>query len=221
MYAKRLALAVGLWLVPAAGLAIGPEVRRVTPANRPYIVEIGEPHAIDSYGLDRERKINSDLRAYLNLYGWPDYAEVQEIEPVIPWDAYEVRIYYLRRNTEIHFGRAFISPSVTDLGVVKYEGRMDAGTRDRIVALVTPAQTGEPEPVVIRREEPAAVEVAAAPVEVAAAPVEPPDELELIIQRMEAAADRATVAAEKAAAASEAANASADRTVSVLEKLAR
>lgn len=211
MYAKRLALVVGLWLVPVASLAIGPEVRRMTPAHRPYIIEVGDPHAIDSHGLDLERKINSDLRAYLSFYGWPDYAEVQEIEPEIPWDVYEVRIYYLRRNVEVDFGRAFISPIVKDLGVIKYEGRMDSGTRDRIVALVTPAQTGEPEQVVIRREAPAPIQVAAAP----------PDEIELIVQRMEAAADRATVAAEKAAAASEAANASADRTVSILEKLAR
>ena len=210
MYSKQLTLAVGLWLVPAAGLAIGPDVRLVTPANRPYIVEVGDPSPIDSYALDRERKIDSDLRAYLAFYGWPDYAETQEIEPNVPWDNYEVRVYYLRRNIQVHFGRAFVSPSVTDLGVIKFEGPMDPGTRDRIVALVTPANTGEPEPVVIRRVEPAPVQVAAAPV----------DDIEAIVRRMEAAADRATAAAEKAAAASEAANASADRTVNILERLA-
>ncbi len=214
---KRLVAIMWLALVPAAALAIGPEVRRVTPPNRPYIIEIGQPKAIGSRALDQERKRDSDLRYYMEYYGWPDYAEVQEIEPDIPWEDYEVHIYYLDRNLEIAFGRAIVSPGVQDLGVLKYQGYMEPETRDRIVALVTPARSPEVQPVEFRRPEPEAP-MEAKPV-AAAAPVS--DSIEAIVLRMEAAAERASVAADQAAAASEAATRSADRAANIMEKMSR
>ncbi|HUI24730.1 MAG TPA: hypothetical protein VL403_01500 [Candidatus Kryptonia bacterium] len=213
MNAKRLAVATALSLVPSVAMAIAyDDVRRVTPANRPYIVEIGEPQPLGPRALQRETRHNTDLREYLDFYGWPDYAEIQEIEPNFPWDAYEVRLYYLKRDREIAFGGAFIAPQVSDLGLIKYQGRMDPGTRDRIVALVTP-------PPSTASEEPERVEFK--PVTAAAPATAQPDEIEMMVRRIEAAAERASAAADNAAEASEAANASADRTVNILGKLAR
>jgi len=212
MNAKQWAAAAVFSLTPAIAMAIGfDDVRRVTPPNRPYIVEIGDPQPIGPRALQKEEKINSDLRRYIDFYGWPDYAEIQEIEPNIPWDAYEVRCFYLRRDREIAFGRAYISPVVTDLGIIKYQGRIDPATRDRIVALITP-------PPSTAGEEPEHVEFK--PVTAPAPAVAQPDEIEMMVRRIEAAAERASVAADNAAAASEAASASADRTVNILGKIA-
>ncbi|HVN88142.1 MAG TPA: hypothetical protein VMW17_25140 [Candidatus Binatia bacterium] len=213
MKAKQWVVAAVLTLTPMTGIAIGlDDVRRETPPNRPYIIEVGEPQTLGPRALRKEAKLNSDLRAYLHFYGMPDYAEIQEIEPNVPWDAYEVRLYYLRRDREIAFGRAFISPVVTDLGVIKYQGKLDPATRDRIVAMVTP-------PPSTAGEEPANVDIK--PVAVTAAAAPQADEIEMMVRRIEAAAERASVAADTAAAASDAANASADRTVNILGKLGR
>ena len=213
MDAKRLVAVTALTLAPTVALAIGfDDVRRVTPANRPYIVEIGDPRPLGPRALQKETTRNSDLRAYIDFYGWPDYAEVQDIEPNIPWDAYEVRLYYLRRDREIAFGRAYIAPQVHNLGLIKYQGKMEPDTRDRIVALVTPppsTASEAPEPMEFKP----VTAVATAPAQ--------PDEIEMMVRRIEAAADRASAAADNAAEASEAANASADRTVNILEKIAR
>jgi len=211
MNPKYLAMMAALVLAPAAAMAIGPEVERVTPANRPYIVEVGGPRPLSSRGLDREMKLDSDLEAYLRHYGWPDYAEVQEIEPNPPWAAYEVRVYYLKRNIELAFGRAFVSPSVSNLGVVKYQGLMDQATRDRIVALATPPQTFAQE------RAPVEIKPVAAPVPAAA----PDDEIEALVRRVETAADRASAAADRAAEASQAATTAADRTTTILEKVSQ
>jgi hypothetical protein len=224
MIRGRLALAALLVLAPAVAMAVGPEVRRVTPPQRPYIVEIGEPRPLSSQALDHERKRNRDLDDYVQFYGRPDYAEVQEIAPDSPWDAREVRLYYLKRDYAVSFGHAFISPAVEDFGLVKYQGPMEPVTRDRIVALLTPTQTAMEAPQMEalqmeapRMEAPQSVEFR--PV-TASAPA-PPGDIELLVQRVEAAADRASVAADRAANASDAASVAADRTVTILEKLVR
>ncbi|MBI4516910.1 MAG: hypothetical protein HY699_13955 [Deltaproteobacteria bacterium] len=211
MNARQLVVTVALLAAPTVTGALGPELRRVTPPNRPYIVELGEPRPMSSQGLDRERKLNSDLNLYLEYYGWPDYVEVQDIAPQDPWAAYEVRLYYLQREIEMAFGRAFIAPTITDFGVIKYQGHIEPGTRDRIVALVAPprAEFDEPEPVEFK---PVA---AAAP---APAPA-PPSDIEALIARVEAAAERASLAAERAAAASDAATVAADRAANIFAKI--
>jgi len=220
MNAKYLAMAAALVLAPAVAVAIGPEVERVTPPNRPYIVEVGSPQPLSSRGLDQEMKLDSDLQEYLQHYGWPDYAEVQEIEPNVPWAAYEVRIYYLKRNVEIAFGRAFISPSVTNLGVLKYQGLMDQVTRDRIVALATPPQTLAQEQASVEVKPVVVAAAAPAPAPEEAAPAQE-DEIDMLVRRVEAAADRASAAADRAADASQAATTAADRTVTILEKVSQ
>ncbi len=101
------------------------ELRRETPARRPYIVEIGDPRPLTKAQLEREMRLNSDLRDYIGYYGFPEV-------PDAPWDAYEVRLYYLRRRQEVAFGRAFVAPTVTDFGVLKYLGPITDADRERL-----------------------------------------------------------------------------------------
>src|SRR5262245_8407366 len=80
-----------LMTVTVAGGAFG-DVRREKTERRPYIVEIGDPYAISLNTLYREARGISELRENLALYGDPDYAEIQEIQPDEPWETYEVRL---------------------------------------------------------------------------------------------------------------------------------
>src|SRR5512143_860144 len=93
--AARLLSVLGLSSLACAAPAMADGVRRVTPERRPYITEIGAPFEIDAAQLERESGRISDLAVYLAAYGQPDYAEVQAIRPQWPWEAYEVRAYYL------------------------------------------------------------------------------------------------------------------------------
>ena len=74
------------------------EVRRERPEERPYIVEIGDPYAISLHAVRRQAGRISEMAEYLGQYGEPDYAEIQEVQPDWPWESYEVRLYYLRRE---------------------------------------------------------------------------------------------------------------------------
>ncbi len=183
------------------------DVRRERTARRPYIIEVGEAYSISNATLDAEAAKNADLREYLELYGQPNFAEIQEITPDWPWETYEVRVYYLHRNIEADFGRLPAIPAASDLGALKFQGGIPGAKRLQIEAALAPPAEAEP----------------AAPAETvsAAPPLRPAPEsnLDAIIARMEAAADRATVAADQAAEQSAAAERAAMRTVSVVDKL--
>ncbi|GIW41621.1 MAG: hypothetical protein KatS3mg076_2198 [Candidatus Binatia bacterium] len=121
----------GVVLVVASS-AEASELRRETPESRPYIVEIGEPEPIDEGRLAEEVQRNSDLRDYVRFYGYPDYAEVQEILPDPPWAPYEVRLHYLDRDETLAFGRVYVSPDITDFGLLKYRGALSDADRERL-----------------------------------------------------------------------------------------
>jgi len=187
------------------------EVRRERTERRPYIVEVGEPYSISMEAVDREAGKIREMSEYLSSYGYPDYAEVQEVEPEWPWESYEVRLYYMHRNIETDFGHVLFSPAMPRLGVLKFQGEIAPQKRHEIEVILA-ARSAPP---------PAPVPVAQTTVPVAA-PVEPQakvDKTEAIVARMEAAAERAARAADLAAEASEAAVRSADRTESILDKL--
>ena len=187
------------------------DVRHETTERRPYIVEIGQPYSITMRAVQREAANITGLREYITEYGYPDYAEVQEIEPEWPWESYEVRLYYLRRNLETDFGHVFISSAMPTFGVLKFQGDITAEKRHEIDVVLQARQTA-PQP-------------APAPPAVADLPPAPPQEhdggilSEAVVARIEAAAERATIAADRAAEQSEAAAKAADRTVSIVEKM--
>ncbi len=201
--------------------------------NRPEIIDIGDPTLIDRALLALEMERNVDLKTYIGLYGEPEYAEVQEIQIAEPFAPYEVRLYYLRRNLYLAFGRVNVAPSVRDYGVKKFEGPINPETVARLLT-ARAAETEQPasvEPEVVSvsdeavgAELPAVEGVESEVVEVD----EPASDLPVAsvdqgvmdaLVRMEAAADRAALAAGVAERASLAAVASADQATATLEAL--
>ncbi len=182
------------------------DVRRQRTVRRPYIVEIGEPYRISEATIKAESLKINDMRAYLNTYGYPDYAEIQEIQPDWPWDSYEVRLFYLRRNIEVDFGHVLsIEAASAELGLLKFKGGIPASKRLQIEALLAPP------------EEEAAPEVAVAPPK--SEVLSPRESLEAAVARVEMAAERASLAADRAVERSAAAEAAANRTSAVVEKV--
>lgn len=101
--------------------------------DRPGIVDLDEPVLIDRDALRREMRLNADLSHYIDLYGWPDYAEIQEVELQEPFAPYEVRLYYLKQNHYLAYGRVYIAPSVEDFGMRKFEGPIPPATLNRLL----------------------------------------------------------------------------------------
>lgn len=144
-------------------------------AERPDVIEIGDPVMISRSAFDREMRLNGNMAEYVELFGRPDYVEVQEVQVQEPFAPYEVRLYYLRRNLYLAFGRVVVAPSVGDYGVRKFEGPIRPETLDRILtAAVMPAdEVGDGSIVAYDSDAAVAVVEVVEPVQVAAAaPVE-------------------------------------------------
>ncbi len=102
-------------------------------ANRPEIKEVGDPVLLSRTSLATEMRRNSDLRYWVRLYGLPEYAEIQQIEIQEPFAPYEVRLFYLKGNRYIVFGRVHVAPSLYDYGVRKYVSEIDQADIDRLL----------------------------------------------------------------------------------------
>jgi hypothetical protein len=188
--------------------AVG-DVRRETTARRPYIVEIGEPYSISMETLEQEASNVLELQEYLRAYGYPDYAEIQEIQPQWPWESNEVRLYYLRRDLETDFGHVQLSDALPNLGVLKFLGPIPPDKAHQIEVILQARQAPPPAPVA------EALAPAAAP-----APEASTGGLsEALVARIEAAAERAAQAADRAVVESDAAIHAADRTENIVTKL--
>jgi hypothetical protein len=201
-----------LLLAASAGTAFGVygDVRLEQTERRPYIVEIGQPYEIGIQRLQEEINHISALSTYVRDYGYPDYSEIQEIRPEWPWEPYEVRLYYMRRNLEVDFGPVILSEAAPNFGALKFLGD------------ITPEKRHEIEVVLQAREAPPAPPVAMAPAVEPAPPPPPPSEgglTEALVARIEAAAERAAQAADRAAQDSEAAARAAERTVNIVAKI--
>jgi hypothetical protein len=189
------------------------DVRRTTPERRPYITELGEPYGISFNTLDSEARKNSDMRAYLTRYGWPDYAEIQEIIPEWPWESYEVRMFYLHRNLEVDFSHVVVSRALTDYGLLRYQGSIPSMKRHEIEVILEARNAPPPPPppaVVQPQDEPSSEP----------APQTSGDGLsEEMVRRIETAVDRAVRAADVAAEQSARAASAAERTVDLVDKM--
>lgn len=195
-----LILATVILLGSAQSGAASADVRRVRPARRPYIIEVGYPYAINARRLQYEITHLSELRGYIEDYGYPDYAEIQEISPEWPWVPYEVRLYYLQPNLEADFSPVALSPAMPNFGLLKFRGEIAPHKRHEI-ELVLQARRKSTVP--------------------ALANVSPlsPGLTEALVGRIEAAAERATRAADRATADSAAAVRAADRATNIVEKM--
>jgi hypothetical protein len=188
------------------------DVRRQTTERRPSVVDIGEPYPIPANRLEREARRITGLGEYLDAYGYPDYAEIQEVAPEEPWDTYEVRTYYLQPNLEVDFGHVIVSPALANYGVRKFLGQITPEKRHEIEVILA-ARLAPPPP----STEAPALE---APPAVSQPEEQPVSGLsESLVARVEAAAERAAKAADLAAEQSEAAVRAADRTVNIVEKM--
>ncbi len=201
-------------LILAVPLVARGEVRRAISEDRPTIIEIGQPHEISMAALRRETRFISELGDYLGTYGRPDYAEIQEVAPQWPWEAYEVRLYYMDRNIEADFGHVFVSPAAPYLGMRKFTGSIPPDKRHQIEVILQVRQTPPPAPAVAAAPPPPPP----APAVVAQQP-STGGLTEALVARIEAAAARAAQAADNAAEQSEAAVRAADRTVNLVEKM--
>ena len=147
------------------GSAVPARSDEMRPAiGRPDIMEVGDPILISRRVLGLEMRRNTDLRDWVHLYGAPEYAEVQEIQIDPPWAPYEVRLYYVRRNAYLAFGRVNVAPNVYDYGVRKYVGSIDPLVLDRLLT-AQPAGTPMPAPHGLEPVAPVAVVVETVPVE--------------------------------------------------------
>jgi len=146
--------------------------------ERPDIIEVGDPVLVGRSVLEREIRVNTSLRDYIELYGWPDYAEIQEITVLDPWAAYEVRIYYLHRDQYLVFGRVHVAPSVDDYGVRKYDGHIDPDTLDRLLTAAPPAEVAPPPPVEVVPPPPA--EAAPPPAEMSERTDAEPEDVQIL-----------------------------------------
>ena len=136
---------VALFLAVAALGSDGATAATLRPAkNRPDIIEVGDPMLVGRPELSREMELNSALREYIHLYGWPDYVEIQEVAVQDPWAAYEVRLFYLRRDEYLVYGRVNVAPSIEDYGARKYAGSIDSETLDRLLTAAPQAPAVEP-----------------------------------------------------------------------------
>src|SRR5215470_7745403 len=127
---------VAMALLTMGSLIMGlrAQAEELRPAvDRPEIMEVGDPILITRRVLRHEMNRNTDLRDWVHLYGAPDYAEVQDIQIDPPWAPYEVRLYYVRRNAYLAFGRVNVAPNVYDYGVRKYIGGIDPAVLDRLL----------------------------------------------------------------------------------------
>jgi hypothetical protein len=162
---RRVAMAI----LAAGSLTLAARVQadELRPAvDRPEILEVGDPILITRKVLALEMRRNTDLRDWIRLYGAPDYAEVQEIQIDPPWAPYEVRLYYLKRDSYLAFGRVNVAPNVYDYGVRKYVGPINAAEIDRLLTAQPAGYSAAPPPVMNAEPiVPAAVVIETDPVE--------------------------------------------------------
>ena len=133
-------------------LACGAWATELRPAvDRPELLEVGDPILITRKTLAMEMRRNVELRDWVRLYGAPDYSEVQEIQIDPPWAPYEVRLYYLKRDAYLAFGRVNVAPNVYDFGVRKYVGGINPAVLDRLLtarpATYSPPPSSGPQPI--------------------------------------------------------------------------
>jgi hypothetical protein len=212
-----------LLLAANAGAAFG-DVRREQTERRPYIVEIGQPYEIGVQRLQDEINHISELKIYVRDYGYPDYSEIQEVSPDWPWEAYEVRLYYMRRNLEVDFSPVILSEATPNFGVLRFRGDITPEKRHEIEVVLQAREAPPPPPEAAAEQAVPPPPPPEAAAEQAVPPPAPPSEggvTEALVARIEAAAERATQAADQAAQASEAAARAAERTINIVDKMER
>ena len=90
---------------------------------------------------------------------------MQEIQIDPPWAPYEVRLYYLKRDAYLAFGRVNVAPNIYDYGVRKYVGPINAAEVDRLLTAQPAAYSSAPPPAMNTEAIEPTVVIETAPVE--------------------------------------------------------
>ncbi len=94
-------------------------------------VSIGPPLPLGPYGLAMKMEHNPEIATYVARRGYPDWAELVEVDTELPLDTHEVRLYYLRLDREVAFSNATILGR-HDFGLRLYEHALDPAKRAMI-----------------------------------------------------------------------------------------
>jgi hypothetical protein len=81
---------------------------------------VGEPMPLGLVGFSLEMERNPEIRAYVERRGYPDWAELVEVDDGPPLAPHEVHLYYFRLDREIAFTEAYLLGS-PDIGLRRYE----------------------------------------------------------------------------------------------------
>ena len=148
------------------------------------------PGALDRAGLEAEAAHNSALKHFLRHNGLPDAAEVRPIFDEVPWDNYEVAIYYFGQHRAYGFARARILSQPT-VQTHRFEHTLSDADIQSLQAHLPPLRS------------PATASCGHS-----------------AVARAECAADQAERAAQRVDVAAVRAERAADRTESIVEKMA-
>jgi hypothetical protein len=89
---------------------------------------VGEPIVLGPRGLDVQMDRNPEVAAFIARRGYPDWAELVEVDDGPPLAAHEVHLYYLRLDKEIAFTQAYLLGD-PEIGVRRYERPLPAAKR--------------------------------------------------------------------------------------------
>ena len=81
---------------------------------------VGEPMPLGPVGFSFEMERNPEIRAYVERRGYPDWAELVEVDDGPPLAPHEVHLYYFRLDKEIAFTEAYLLGDL-DVGLRRYE----------------------------------------------------------------------------------------------------
>ena len=81
---------------------------------------VGEPMPLGPVGFSLEMERNPEIRAYVERRGYPDWAELVEVDEGPPLAPHEVHLYYFRLDKEIAFTEAYLL-GTPDIGLRRYE----------------------------------------------------------------------------------------------------
>jgi len=112
-------------LVASIALALSTEVAHA------IATPVGPALPLGPHGLAMKMHQNPEIAQYIARRGYPDWAELVEVDADLPLGTHEVHLYYLRLDREIVFTEASILGR-RDIGVRLYERPVDAVKRELI-----------------------------------------------------------------------------------------
>ena len=96
-------------------------------------IPVGPALPLGPYGLEMKMEQNPEIAQYVARRGYPDWAELVEVDAELPFGTHEVHLFYLRLDREIVFTDASILGR-REIGVRLYDRPLDPAKREVIEA---------------------------------------------------------------------------------------